>query len=184
MPVSGHPELQPRVTGMLLSSRPHAGPVRAAIGADADQVEGLHAFSGFGREVVFEQHDRPPVRAGELGPDVPGGLRDGGGPAGFGDDGQVARGSGHGRPDAQVRNAFPGQAPSSVPPERVVNDQISERRQVVRGRGRQGFHRPVLPYSLSCFTAHVPPTTESAELGHLLTGLLASALASISPAHC
>ena len=82
--------------------------MRAAIGAGADQIEGLHTLAGLGREVVLEQDERRPVPAGELGPDPPGGLSDGGCEAGFGDDSQVAPGNGHGSPDTQVRNAFPG----------------------------------------------------------------------------
>jgi hypothetical protein len=119
---------------MLLSSRPHAGPVRAAIGADADQVEGLHAFSGFGREVVFEQHDRPPVRAGELPPDVPGGLGDGGGLAGFGDDGQVAAGLAHGSPPRDRR------ASGAVGVGPFILDQAP-----VPGEQDGGCHDPVQP---------------------------------------
>jgi hypothetical protein len=37
--------------------------VRAAIGADADQIEGLHALAELGRKVVLEQHDGGPVPA-------------------------------------------------------------------------------------------------------------------------
>src|SRR5260370_10787998 len=48
MPVSGHQEPQPSVTGVLLRGRPHARPVRAAVGADADQIESLDAFAGLG----------------------------------------------------------------------------------------------------------------------------------------
>src|SRR6201987_2661566 len=44
VPVSGHPHLQPGVPGTVLRRRPDAQPVRAAIGADVDQVEGLHVL--------------------------------------------------------------------------------------------------------------------------------------------
>jgi len=36
VPVSGHPEFQSGVTGIVLRGRPHPGPVRAAVSADAD----------------------------------------------------------------------------------------------------------------------------------------------------
>ena len=57
MPVSSHPEFQPRVTRILLRSRLHASPVRVPVGADADEIEGLHALAELGREVMLEQHD-------------------------------------------------------------------------------------------------------------------------------
>jgi hypothetical protein len=60
------------VTGMLLRGRPDAGPVRAAISAKADQVEDLRSLVELGRQVVLEQHDRRPVPAGKLSPDMPG----------------------------------------------------------------------------------------------------------------
>src|SRR5271165_5844708 len=63
---------------VVFRGRPHAGPVRAAIGAGTDQIQGLHALAELGREVMLEQHDGGPVPAGELGPDEPGGLGDGG----------------------------------------------------------------------------------------------------------
>jgi hypothetical protein len=44
VPVNRHPDFEPGVTRILLCGRPHAQPVRAAVGADADQVEGLRAF--------------------------------------------------------------------------------------------------------------------------------------------
>lgn len=46
--VSGHPELQPGVAGIVLRSRPDAGPVRVAIGADANQIQVLPALPGLG----------------------------------------------------------------------------------------------------------------------------------------
>lgn len=86
VPVSGHPELQPGVTGIVLRSRPDAGPARAAIGANADQIQALPALPALpalGRRVVLQQYERWPVPAGELGPDMPGGLSDGGCETGF-----------------------------------------------------------------------------------------------------
>ena len=41
VPVDGHPQLEPGMAGILLRSRPHTRPVRAAVGTDADQVESL-----------------------------------------------------------------------------------------------------------------------------------------------
>jgi hypothetical protein len=69
--VNRHPQFEPGVTGIVLGGRPHGQPVRAVAGADADQVEGLRALAGLGRGVVLEQHERGPVPAGELGPDLP-----------------------------------------------------------------------------------------------------------------
>jgi hypothetical protein len=43
--------------GIVLSCRPDAGPVRAAIGADADQIEGLRTLAELGRGIVLEQHE-------------------------------------------------------------------------------------------------------------------------------
>ena len=65
--------------------------------------------------------------------------------AGLGDNCHVARGIGRGRPDAQMRNACPGQAPRRVTLEGLVSHQLAERRQVARGGRRQSFHRSVLP---------------------------------------
>jgi hypothetical protein len=80
---------------------------------------------------------------GPAQPDGPGRGGDGGGQAGLGDDGQVTWGSGHRRPDTQVRDAFPGRSARWVPPERIVGDQLIQRRQVVRRGRRQGLHRSV-----------------------------------------
>ena len=65
---------------------------------------------------------------------------DGGDASGLGYHGQIARRNSSGHPDAQVRDAFPGQA-RRVPPEQAVNDQLAERRQVRRRGRRQDFHR-------------------------------------------
>ena len=46
VPVSGHPPFQPGVTRVLLRSWPYAGPVRALVSADADQVEDLTRHKG------------------------------------------------------------------------------------------------------------------------------------------
>jgi hypothetical protein len=48
------------VAGILLRGRPDAQPVRAAVGADPDQVQGLYAFAGLGCQVMLEQHERGP----------------------------------------------------------------------------------------------------------------------------
>lgn len=108
MSVADHPQFQPGMVGIVLLYRPDAGPVRASIGACADQVEGLPALTGLGREIVLEQYDGGPVPAGEPGPDPPGGLTDRGCEAGLGDDGQVAGLSAGGQPHTQVRNALRG----------------------------------------------------------------------------
>src|SRR5439155_11843782 len=89
VPVSGHPQFQPGVTRVLLRGRPYAGPVRAPVSADADQVQGLHALAGPGRGVVLEQHERGPVSARQAGPDPPGRFGDGDDAASFSDDSQV-----------------------------------------------------------------------------------------------
>jgi hypothetical protein len=57
VPVSGHPQFQPGVTGILLRGRPHAQPVGAAVGAETDQVEGLSTFTGLGCRVMLEEHE-------------------------------------------------------------------------------------------------------------------------------
>ena len=123
VPVEGHPQLEPGMAGILLRSRPHVRPVRAAVGTDADQVESLPAFPGLRCRVVLEQDKRGPVRAGESGPDVLRGLGDPGGGAGLGDHGQVAGLRIRGEPPAEVGNARPGRA-GWIPPERLVGDQI------------------------------------------------------------
>jgi hypothetical protein len=48
------------VTRVLLRGRPYAGPGRAPVSADADQVEGLHALAGLRRWVVLEQDEGGP----------------------------------------------------------------------------------------------------------------------------
>jgi len=60
VPVTGHPQRQPGVTRVLLRGRPYAGPVRAPVSADADQVQGLHALAGLRPGVVLEQHQGGP----------------------------------------------------------------------------------------------------------------------------
>src|SRR6185437_11673348 len=42
----------------------------------------------------------------------------------------------------QMRNAIP--VSCRVPPERIVDHQLTERRETIRGGGRQSFHRGVL----------------------------------------
>ena len=49
MPVNRHPRFKAGVTGILLYGESHAQLVRAAVGADADEVEGLRAVPGLGR---------------------------------------------------------------------------------------------------------------------------------------
>jgi hypothetical protein len=79
------------VTRVLLRGRPDAGPVRAPVSADADQVEGLHALAGPGRGVVPEQHEAGPVPASQAGPDPPGRFSDGDDAASLGDDSWACR---------------------------------------------------------------------------------------------
>jgi len=122
--------------------------VRAAVSAEADQVQGLRALGELGCQVVLEQHGRRPVPAGKRGPDMPGRLGDGGCQAGLGDHGQIARRRADGQPHAQMRNLFPARAARPIPPERLVGDQVPERRQVIRGGGRQAVHRSVLTMSV------------------------------------
>jgi hypothetical protein len=135
--VNRHPQLETGVTGMLLCGRPDAQPVRAAVGADADQVEGLRALPGLGRRVMLEQHERGAVPAGELGPDLPGRLGDRGRRAGLGDDGQVAGLRTGRQPDPEVSNTLPACGAGRVAPERFVGDQLTERRQAIRRGWRQ-----------------------------------------------
>jgi hypothetical protein len=110
--------------------------LRAAISAEADQVESLRALGEPGCQVVLEQHDRRPVPAGKLGPDMPGRFGDGGCRTRLGDHGQVARLRAGGQPYAQMRNLFRVQACRRIPPERFVGDQVPELRQVIYGGGR------------------------------------------------
>jgi hypothetical protein len=72
-------------------------------------------------------------------------LRRRGRGAGLGDDGQVAGLRTRGKPRTQVRDTLPGRIAERVAPERLVGDQIPDRRQVIRRGGRQGLHRPILP---------------------------------------
>jgi hypothetical protein len=82
------------------------------------------------------QHERGPVPAGELGPDLPGRFGDRGCRAGLGDRGQVAGFRIGRQPHPQVCGTFPGRA-GPVAPERVVGDQRPERRQVIRRGWRE-----------------------------------------------
>jgi hypothetical protein len=141
VPVTGHPPFQPGVTRVLLRGRPDAGPVRAPVSADADQVEGLHALAGLRSGVVLEQHQGGPVSASQAGPDPPGRFSDGGEAASLSDDSQVTRRSSRSGSGTQVPGPFPRQAPRRVLPERVINEQLAQRRKVSRGGGRQSFHR-------------------------------------------
>jgi hypothetical protein len=136
MPVSRHPQFEPGVPGILLVGRPHGQPVRAAVGADAGQVEGLRAVPGLGCRMVLGQHERGAVPAGELGPDLPGRLGDRGRWAGLGDHGQVAGLTTGRQPHPEVSNTLPGRA-DRVLPERFVGDQLTERRQAIRRGWRQ-----------------------------------------------
>ena len=141
VPVSGHPPFRPGVTRVLLRGRPDAGPVRAPVSADADQVRGSPcprrtqarggARAARGRARICE-----PGR-----PDPPGRFSDGGDAASLGDSSQVTRGSSRSGPDTQVPGPFPRQAPRRVLPERVVNEQLAQRRKISRGGGRQSFHQ-------------------------------------------
>ena len=131
-----HPQFEPGVPGIALCGRPHAQPVRAAVGADADQIEGLRAFLGLGRRVMLEQHERGAVPAGEFCPDLPGRLGDRGRRAGMGDHGQVARLRTRRQPHPEVSDTLPGRA-DRVAPKWFVGDQLTERRQAIRRCWRQ-----------------------------------------------
>ena len=130
--MSGHPPFQPGVTRVLLRGWPYAGPVRALVSADADQVEGLHPLAGPGRGVVLEQHEGGPVSASQAGPDPPGRFSDGDDAASLSDNSQVTRRSSPGGLHTQVPDPFPYQAPRRVLPERVINEQLAQRRKVIR----------------------------------------------------
>jgi hypothetical protein len=112
VPVSGHPQFQPGVTWVLLRGWPYAGPVRAPVSADADQVEGLHALAGLRRGIVLEQHEGGPVSASQAGPDPPRRFSDGGEAASLSDNSQVTRRSSRSGPDTQVPDPFPCQGPT------------------------------------------------------------------------
>ena len=142
--MGGHPCLEAGVTGMLLRGRPDPRPVRAAISAEADQVQGFRALVELRRQLVLEQHDRRPVPAGKPGPDMPGRLGDAGCRAGLGDHGQVARLRADSQPHAQMPNVFPARACRRIPPERFIGDQFPELRQVIHGGGRQAINYSVL----------------------------------------
>jgi FAD binding domain len=116
-------------------------PMRAPVSADADQVQGLHALAELRRGMVLEQHEGGPVPANQAGPDPPGRFRDGGETASLGNNSQVTRRRSCSGPDTQVPDPFPRQAPRRVLPERVINEQLAKRRKVIRGGGRQSFHR-------------------------------------------
>jgi hypothetical protein len=137
VPVSGHPEFQFSVTGILLRSWPDARPAGTPIGSDQDQVEGFLAAIGPGCGGVLEEDERGPVPVGELGSDLPGGLGGGGGRAGFGDDGQVAGLRRCGQLHPQVGNTLGGHRGSGVVPEQIISDQLAERRQARSRGGRQ-----------------------------------------------
>jgi cbb3-type cytochrome oxidase subunit 3 len=170
------------MAGILLRSRPYATPVRAAVGADPDQVEGFHALAEFRGEAMLEQHERPPVPAGERVPDMPYRLSDLRRGAGLGERGQVAGLRTRSQPDTQMSNALPGQA-DRVPPERLVGDHLPERRQVIRRGRRQAFHYSVLPgvaHDVRCQPGQLLPPYHapmSLELSGEITAIATSVLA-------
>ena len=139
VPVVGHPEFQPGMTGFSSA----AGQMRVQCGLPSAPTRTRSSVSipspDSGARLCSSSTREDPYRP-EPGPDAPSGLGDGRCEAGLGDDGQVARRRGRGRPDTHVRDAFPGQASRRVPPERVVKHQLSQRRQAVRRGGRQRFH--------------------------------------------
>ena len=118
MPVIGHPQFQPGVAGVVLRGRPHTGPVRTPVSADADQIQGLHVRAELRRRMMLEQHEGGPVSASQVSPDPPGRLADRGDAAGFSDHSQVTRRSSRSGPETQVPDPFPRQAPRRVLPER------------------------------------------------------------------
>ena len=91
---------------------------------------------------MLEQHERGPVPAGELGPDLPGRFGDRGRRAGLGDNGQVAGLATGRQPHPEVSNALPVGGADRVPPERFVGDELTERRQAIWRGWSQGLHRP------------------------------------------
>jgi hypothetical protein len=101
------------------------------------KIEGLLTVPGLESGGVLEEDERGLAAASELSPDSPGGLSDGRGRAGFGDDGQVARLRPCGQPHAQMGNTLAGHRGRGIAPERVVGDQLAERRQVSGEGGRQ-----------------------------------------------
>jgi hypothetical protein len=124
------------MAGVLLRGRPDAQPVRAAVRADAAQVESLRAFCGLQCQVMLEQDERGPLPAGQLGPDVPGALRGLVRGACLGDHGQVAGFRTGRQPHPEVSDAL-RRAAGPVAPERLVGDQFPDRRQAVGRGGRQ-----------------------------------------------
>jgi hypothetical protein len=122
--------------GVLGRGRPDTQPVRAAVSADSDQVESLRAMCGLRCQVMLEQDERGPVPAGQLGPDVPGGLRGLVRGACLGDHGQVAGFRTGRQPHPEASDARRGRA-GPVAPQRLVGDQLPDRQQAARRGGRQ-----------------------------------------------
>jgi hypothetical protein len=87
--------------------------VRAAVGADADQVKGLGAFPGLRCRIVLEEHEGRPVPVGRG--------------AGCSHYRQVAGLSTCGQPQAQVSYTLPSHDAQPVVPERIVGDELAER---------------------------------------------------------
>jgi hypothetical protein len=167
VPVSGHPEFQPGMTRIFRRGRPHAGPVRAAIGADPDQIKG----SPYPRRPQAQGSARAARRRtrtyGEPGPDVPGGLGDRGCQASLGDDGQVAGLETGRQPRAQVRRPPRPEQPMGNartarrrPARRAAAGQRARRasartRRCIAGIG--GFPELMTPATLTQLTRHSPP---------------------------
>jgi hypothetical protein len=101
--------------------------VRAAVGADADQVEGLRAVPGLGCRVMFEQHERGPYPRASPAQICPADSGDRGRRAGLGDHGQPAGLTTGRQPHPEVSNALPVGEADRVPPERLVGDELTER---------------------------------------------------------
>jgi hypothetical protein len=55
-------------------------------------------------------------------------------------------------PSPRRSDATPAATPAGYPPEQVINDQLAERRQVIRGGRRQAFHRSIFPGSASSWS--------------------------------
>jgi hypothetical protein len=125
---AGYPPHYVKLDSIFPASPVLARLVRAAVGADAGQVEGLRAFLGLRCRVMLKEHDGGSVPAGELGLDMRGEFSDRGRGAGLGNDGQVAGLSSRGQPYAQVSNTLPGRGGAQrVAPERLVGDQLPDR---------------------------------------------------------
>ena len=122
--------------------------------------EGRLARTTAGRDLACASRACPEMAPGPQstsswrGPNGPGRTGDSACKTDVGDDGQVTRRHRRGRPDSQVRNAFPCPGPRWVPPERVVHGTVSSGG---RSSARQASTRAPLSPSLDRRPVVRPP---------------------------